>query len=136
MWQTLVSQWFALISPLGLLFFERLRTPWCTYCSAGMVGSSFKVEISRAFFVRLSLNSLIDFVDSFVCFVFSPCTAYMNIAHVLSLVQTCTVHTSVFSSSRVHLQSTYDPDNDSSTTAQEKATIVTLCPHIMFHLPA
>ena len=27
------------ISPLGLLFFERSKTPWCTYCSASMAGS-------------------------------------------------------------------------------------------------
>ena len=39
MWQTLVSKWFALISPSRLLFFERPRTPRCTYCSAGTVGS-------------------------------------------------------------------------------------------------
>ena len=93
------------------------------------------MEISRAFFVRLSLNSHIDFVDSFVYFVFSL-VQRMNIAHVLLDClpsSTCTVYNSAFSSSRVHLQSTYDPDNDSSTMAGEKATIVTLCPRIMFH---
>ena len=35
-------------------------------------------------FVRLSLNSHIDFVDSFVYFCVFPCTAYLHLADLLS----------------------------------------------------
>ena len=61
----------------------------------------------------------------------------MNIAHVLSdvftvpLVQTCTVYTSVFSSPRVHLQPTHDPDMTYLQWLKKKACIVTLCLQIM-----